>query len=150
VQFRNDKVAALQDDNLRPALEKLYPVILTSEFGAVPEDIDLDFPAVAALTQKEKIGLAKDGTESAISPFTAGVYSQKTTLIRLRHLDEMLELPPSITDEMIEAADDDIQVMGDLDQADHEDDQLKTQLNSAAEGDKGQSAQKGPSPSPAA
>lgn len=138
VQFRNDKVAALQDDNLRPALEKLYPVILTSEFGAVPDDIDLDFPAVAALTQREKIELAKSGTESAVSPFTAGVYSQKTTLIRLRHLDEMLEIPPSITDEMIEAADDEVLPQGDI-----------LGLGQGEEGQenevagKGQSAQKG-------
>jgi phage-related protein (TIGR01555 family) len=141
VQYRNDKVAALQDDNLRPALEKLYPVILTSEFGQVPDDIDLDFPAVAALTQREKIELAKSGTESAVTPFTAGVYSQKTTLIRLRHLDEMLELPPSITDEMIEAADDDIKVMGDIDQADHESELAQQQAQEKEIGGKG--AQKG-------
>ncbi len=140
IQVYEDTIAQKQHEEMRPQLEKLYPVILMSEFGEVPDDLDFDFPSVRTLSEKEKYELAKTGTEAILSGFTDGVYSQQLALQELQKLGEKTDMFTSITPEVIQAADDDVKVMGDLDQAEHEDDQLSTQLNSKTEGAKGQSA----------
>lgn len=148
IQVYEDTISQKQHEELRPQLEKLYPVILMSEFGEVPDDLDFDFPSVRTLSEKEKYELAKTGTEAILSGFTAGVYSQQLALQELQKLGEKTDMFTSITPEVIDAADDDVKVMGDLDQAEH-DDELAQSAHEQEKELASQSAQKG-SPRPAA
>ena len=115
MEMYDDDIAQKQNTDMRPVLEQqLFPVIFMSEFGEVPDDLDFDFPSVRTMSEKDKYELVKNGTDATVAGFTAGIYSQRAALIRLRNVDDMAGLPLSISDEMIEQADDKVQAMGDL------------------------------------
>jgi phage-related protein (TIGR01555 family) len=103
------RIAQEQQQDLRPQLEKLYPVICMSEFGEVPDDLDFQFPSVRVLTEEEKSALAKDGTAAVIEGYDAGLVSQKLSLKELKQQSENTGIWTNITDEDIEKASDEIQ-----------------------------------------
>ncbi|CAK9250010.1 unnamed protein product [Sphagnum jensenii] len=78
IRIYEQDVAQKQTDELEPNLHKLYPVVCMSEFGEVPDDLDIEFPSVRVLTEEEKSTLAKDSGTLIIDMFNAGLISQKT------------------------------------------------------------------------
>lgn len=102
-----EAIAQAQHDDLRPQLmQQLYPVICMSEFGEVPDDLDITFPSIRVLTEEDKTKLAKEGGEAILAAFAAGVTSQQLTLQELKQLGDKTEIFSNITPEIIEAADD--------------------------------------------
>lgn len=102
-----ESIAQAQHNDLKPQLtQQLYPVICMSEFGEVPDDLDLVFPSIRVLSEEQKATLAKDGGAAIIEPFNAGVTSQRHTLMELKQLGDKTEIHSNITDEDIEQADD--------------------------------------------
>ena len=102
-----EAIAQAQHDDLEPQLmQQLYPVVCMSEFGDVPDDLDITWPSIRVLTEEDKTKLAKEGGEAILAPFNAGVTSQKLTLEELKQLGDKTEIFTNITDEIIEAADD--------------------------------------------
>jgi phage-related protein (TIGR01555 family) len=102
-----ESIAQMQHDDLEPQfMHQLYPVICMSEFGNVPDDLDITWPSIRVLNEEDKSKLAKEGTEAILAPFAAGVTSQKLTLQELKQLGDKTEIFTNITDEIIEAADD--------------------------------------------
>ena len=87
-------------------LLQLYPVICMSEFGEVPDDLDLMFPSIRVLSEEQKATLAKDGGAAIVEPFNAGVTSQRHTLMELKQLSDKTEIHSNITEKDIEEADD--------------------------------------------
>ena len=113
-----ESIASAQMDALRPVLmQQLYPVVCMSEFGEVPDDLDITFPSIRVLSEENKSQLAKDGSEAILAPFNAGVTSQQHTLRELKQLGDKTEIHSNITDEMIDAADDKVQVPEEIEQA---------------------------------
>jgi phage-related protein (TIGR01555 family) len=109
IRLYEQEIAQKQNEELRPQLDKLYPVICMSEFGEVPDDLDLMFPSIRVLTEEEKGKLATDKVGAILEPFSAGVISQQLTLRELREQSQETGLFTNITDEMIEEADDEVQ-----------------------------------------
>lgn len=109
-----EKIAQKQNTELRPNLDKLYPIIMMSEFGQIPDDYDLEFPSIRVLTEEDKSKLAKDGAEAVLAPFNAGVngYGSKKVLMELRAIGDKTEIFTNITDEDIEAAPNDDSAIG--------------------------------------
>lgn len=110
-------IAQMQEDELDPQLQKLYPVICMSELGEVPDDLELEYPSVRVLTEEDKADLAIKATEAILAPFNAGIdgYGSKTVLQEIKQLSDKTEIGTNITDEMIEAAaDDDSMQMGEM------------------------------------
>lgn len=106
-RYYEEKIAKDQDYELRPQLDKLYPVICMSEFGEVPDDLDFVFPSVRVLTEEEKADIVDKVSGPILEAFNAGVTSQQTTLKDLRQLGDEAEIAFSnITDEDIDNADD--------------------------------------------
>jgi phage-related protein (TIGR01555 family) len=99
-----EKIATCQDSELRPQLDKLYPVICMSEFGEVPDDLGFKFPSVRILTEEEKGDLADKGSAPVIAAYNAGLISQQTALKELRELSDRTGIFTNITDEDIDAA----------------------------------------------
>jgi phage-related protein (TIGR01555 family) len=99
------RVAGCQDEEMRPNLEsKLYPVMCMSEFGFVPDDLDLSFPSLRVLSEKEKSEMAKDGGELIITTFGAGLITEQEALQELSALSEQTGVFTNITRERIAAA----------------------------------------------
>jgi phage-related protein (TIGR01555 family) len=101
-----EKIAGHQNDEMRPQLDKLYPVVCMSEWGEVPDDLDFVFPSIRVLTEKEKAELAKDAGEAILSFYNAGVISQKTALLEAKQLSDVTGIFSNIQPEDIDAADD--------------------------------------------
>jgi phage-related protein (TIGR01555 family) len=102
-----EAIAQAQNDDLEPQLmQQLYPVICMSEFGDVPDDLDITWPSIRVLTEEDKSKLAKEGSEAILAPFNGGVTSQQLTLKELKQLGDKTEIFTNITDKMIDEADD--------------------------------------------
>jgi hypothetical protein len=89
---------------MKPQLDVLYPVVCMSEFGEVPDDLDFVFPSIRVLSEKEKAELAELGSTAIIKPFTAGVISQRTTVMELKQLGDKTEIYTNISAEDVDQA----------------------------------------------
>lgn len=100
-----EMIAAEQADRLLPQLDKLFPVICMSCLGEVPEDLDLKFPSVRVLDEKEKSDLAKSTSDSIVSVFNAGIINRPQALRELKQLSDATGVYTNLTDDDIDAAD---------------------------------------------
>jgi phage-related protein (TIGR01555 family) len=135
LQIYEDRIAQWQNADLRPVLEQqLYPVICMSEFGEVPDDLDLDFPSIRSMTGKDKVELMKTGSDAIFAGFDRGVYGRKSTLIGLKRLGDPIGEYTWITQDQIDAADDDVQQQGDVPPLEsmNEEDKPSAELEAAA------------------
>lgn len=109
-----DTIEEKQESDLRPAYDKILPVMMMSEFGAIPDDFDYSFKPVRRLKDSEQADLASKNTDSITKVFTAGGISQKTLLKELREQSETTGMWSNITNEDIENADDEAMQMTDF------------------------------------
>ena len=71
-----EMIAQLQERMLRPALEKLLPVMAVSCWGYVPEDLEIVFQPVMTTSAVDRAELASKLSESVIAAFTAGLITR--------------------------------------------------------------------------
>lgn len=109
-----DMIGEKQESILRPVLNKLLPPFLMSLFGAVPDDLDFDFNPVSEPTDKERMELAKTGTDNVVAALNSGMISKRTALRELKQQSERTGVWTNITDEDIEKASDEIEEMGEM------------------------------------
>jgi phage-related protein (TIGR01555 family) len=101
-----EKIARHQHSRMRPQLDKLYPVIMMSEWGDIPDDWDLHFPSIRVLTQEQKADYADKAATPVLAAYAAGVISQQTALKELKALSDETGVFSNISNEDIDAADD--------------------------------------------
>ncbi|MGM9572339.1 MAG: anti-CBASS protein Acb1 family protein [bacterium] len=106
-----DTIEEKQEADLRPIYDKLLPVIMLSELGAIPDDFDYDFRPVRRLQDSEQADLASKNTDSITKVFVAGGISQKTLLKELREQSEITGMWSNITDEDIDKAEEEVMTM---------------------------------------
>jgi hypothetical protein len=99
---------------MRPALEKLYPVITTSELGEVPDDMELYFPSLRDLDEKEKAELAKTTVDTVTVCINTGIMSPRTGAKEIKQASDITGFGTNLTDEAIEKLSDDVQAEGEL------------------------------------
>jgi hypothetical protein len=99
-----EKIATDQNDQLRPQLDKLYPVIAVSEFGEVPDDLDLHFPSVRVMTEEDKADLVDKASGPILAAYNAGIIWKKTCLKELKQLGDTSNIFTNITDEEVDEA----------------------------------------------
>lgn len=93
------------ESRLYPALTKLLPIMAMSCWGAVPDDLDIQFNSVYTLGPKDKLEMAKGQAEMISSISNASLISDQVALKELKRFGDPLGLWVSITDEDIEQAD---------------------------------------------
>lgn len=96
-----DYVDSQREAKLRPALEKLLPVLCMSAWGTVPEDLDILFPPLWTPTAQEMAQIAKSKAETVVAVFQAGLIQADTAQKELRKLEEETGLFGQISDEEI-------------------------------------------------
>jgi phage-related protein (TIGR01555 family) len=107
-------IATKADVQLRPGLEKLYPVIEASELGEVLTDSDLYFPSIRSLDEKEKAELAKTTADTLTVYLNSGVMSARLVAQEVKQSSEATGLGSSITDDFIAKLSDKVQAEGEL------------------------------------
>lgn len=104
------RIGQCQNEEVRPQLDKLYPVICMSEFGEVPDDLDIVFPAVRVLTEEEKADLAQKAGQAISDAYTNGIISQKIAGQEYKQLSDKTDLFTNITDEFVNTLDEEVNV----------------------------------------
>jgi phage-related protein (TIGR01555 family) len=94
----------------RPLMDRLIPIICMSVWGEIPDDLDYNFAPIRTMSAKEKAELAKSQSDAIVNYFNAGILGRQTTLREIQTASKETNLGTNVTDEMIEAADDDVQV----------------------------------------
>ena len=107
-----DRIEGDQQTQLLPVLEKLIPIIFISAVGAVPDDLQIVFNPVRRPTDDEKSDLGAKQTSAVVEAFTAGLISQQTALRELQQSSDVTGMWSNITDEIVEKADTETQLMG--------------------------------------
>lgn len=103
-----EMIAGLQERVLRPALEKLLPVMAMSEWGVIPNDMEIVFNPIATVTPSERAEINSKNTQTISAAFNAGLISQKTAMMELRETGAEIGAWTKITDEDIDKAEDEI------------------------------------------
>jgi len=104
-------IAMEQDEQLRPALDLLYPVICMSEIGDHPSDLDLTFPSIRVLDDKEKVDMAKTVGDNVVSLFNSGIYDRPMALKEIKQSSSLTGFGTNITDEDVEKAEKEAEMM---------------------------------------
>lgn len=101
-----DKVRQQQEAQLRPAIEKLLPILCMSTWGMIPDELTFDFNPVRDTSDEERSNLIQQAANAINSVFQSGIISQRTALMELRQSGATYGMWSNITDEDISKADD--------------------------------------------
>jgi phage-related protein (TIGR01555 family) len=104
-----DMITERQESDLGPIIEKLIPIMCMSLYGAIPDDIDYEFNPIVETPEEDKAELASKMSAVVIDTYNAGLISQKIAMKELRQIEEKTGMFSNITDEDIEAADEEIE-----------------------------------------
>ena len=85
-----DMIASLQERQLRPALEKLLPVMAVSCWGYVPEDLEIVFEPVMTSSPAERAELVQKMSQDVIEGYKAGLLTREQALEELKSRGEEL------------------------------------------------------------
>ena len=85
-----DMIAQMQERLLRPALEKLLPVMAISCWGYVPEDLEIVFEPVMTTSPAERAELVQKMCSDVIEAVKAGLLTREQALAELRSRGEEL------------------------------------------------------------
>jgi phage-related protein (TIGR01555 family) len=96
-----ERITTDQSVYLAPQLEKLYPVICMSELGDVPDDLDLTFPSIRVLDEKEKAELAKAVADTTTVYLNGGIMSARVVAKEVKQSSDITGLGTNLTDEDI-------------------------------------------------
>lgn len=99
-----DYVGSQREAKLRPALQKLLPVLAMSAWGFVPDDLDFTFPPLWTPTATETAEIALKKAQAIRDTFQAGLFQADTAMKELKKLEEETGMFGSLSDEEIAAA----------------------------------------------
>jgi phage-related protein (TIGR01555 family) len=100
-----DTIRTQQDDDLRPAYEKLLPVCAMSKFGQpMPEGTQFSFKPLQTPSEVDKSTIATADAQGVAGLFAAGIIDEVQALTALREASRVTGRYAFITDEDIEAA----------------------------------------------
>ena len=85
-----DLIGQMQERHLRPALEKLLPVMAMSCWGSVPEDLEIVFEPVMTTSPAERAELVQKISSDVIQAFQCGLLTREQALEELKCRGEEL------------------------------------------------------------
>ena len=85
-----DMIAQMQERCLRPALEKLVPIMAISCWAYVPRDLEIVFQPIMTTSPAEKAELVQKLTSDVIEAFKCGLITQEEALAELQARGEGL------------------------------------------------------------
>ena len=85
-----DMIASLQERQLRPALEKLLPVMAVSCWGYVPESLEIVFEPVMTSSPAERAELVQKLSGDVIEGYKCGLFTREQAVMELKTRGEEL------------------------------------------------------------
>ncbi|MDK2966489.1 DUF1073 domain-containing protein [Lacrimispora sp.] len=99
-----DYIDGLRENRFRPLLEKILPVMLLSAWGAIPDDLDIDFPPLQTPDSSEVADIAEKKTQSVMAVYQSDLIDAATAQKELKALADETGMYSTISDEAIKAA----------------------------------------------
>lgn len=97
-----DYIDGLRENQLRPLLERLLPIMALSAWGTVPDDLDIDFPPLQTPNSSEIADIVEKKTQAILAAFQSDLIDAATSLKELKTLSDETSMYNSISDEAIE------------------------------------------------
>ena len=94
-----DYIDGLRENNFRPVLEKLLPIICMSCWGEIPDDIEIDFPPMQTPDELNNANIADKKTGAIIAAYQSDLIDKETAAKELQAIPDIFD---KITDEMAE------------------------------------------------
>ena len=85
-----DMIAQMQERILRPALEKLLPIMAVSCWGYVPDDLEIVFEPVMTTSPAERAELVQKMSSDVIEGYKAGLLTREQAIAELKSRGEEL------------------------------------------------------------
>lgn len=103
-----DLVSSQQESRLRPGIGQLVDLSYRSTFGKPPPDeLGFTFNPLWQMSDTEKATIAVGTTQAVTQAFEAGIVDRETAMRELRQSSDVSGVWTNITDDEIQAADDD-------------------------------------------
>ena len=99
-----DYIDGLWENQLRPILERLLPIMALSAWGVVPDDLDIDFPPLQTPNSSEVADIADKKTQAVLAVYQSDLIDAATAQKELKALGDETGMYNTISDEAIEAA----------------------------------------------
>lgn len=96
-----DYIDGLRENQLRPLLERLLPIMALSAWGTVPDDLDIDFPPLQTPDSSEIADIVEKKTQAILAAFQSDLIDAATSLKELKTLSDETSMYNSISDEAI-------------------------------------------------
>ena len=94
-----DMISSLQERLLRPALEKLLPVMMISCWGRIPENLDFTFEPVMTTSPAERAELVQKLSADVIEAYKCGLFTREQAVAELKSRGEELGVYKAINNE---------------------------------------------------
>lgn len=99
-----DYIDGLRENELRPIIERLLPVMALSAWGMIPDDLDIQFPPMQTADAKEQAEITERSVNSILSVYQNDLIDAATAQQELQAIGEETGMFSKITDDAIEAA----------------------------------------------
>ena len=85
-----DMIAQMQERMLRPALERLLPVMMVSSVGFVPDDLQIVFEPVMTISPVEKAELSQKLNQDVLAAFQCGLITKEEARKEMKERGERI------------------------------------------------------------
>lgn len=99
-----DYIDGLRENDLRPIIERLLPIMALSAWGMIPDDLDIQFPPMQTADAKEQAEITERSVNSILSVYQNDLIDAATAQQELQAIGEETGMFSKITDDAIEAA----------------------------------------------
>lgn len=99
-----DYIDGLRDNELRPVIERLLPLMALSAWGEVPDDLEFDFPPMQTADAREQAEITERNTNAILAAYQNDLIDASTAQQELQALGEETGIFSKISDEAVEAS----------------------------------------------
>ena len=99
-----DYIDGLRENDLRPIIERLLPIMALSTWGAIPDDLDIKFPPMQTADAKEQAEITERNTNAILAVYQNDLIDAATAQQELQAMGEEAGIFSKISDEAIAAA----------------------------------------------
>ena len=99
-----DYIDGLRENELRPIIERLLPIMALSAWGMIPDDLDIRFPAMQTADAREQAEITERNTNAVLAVYQNDLIDAATAQQELQAIGEETGMFSKISDEAIEAA----------------------------------------------
>lgn len=103
-----DSIGQRQEKDLRMGVHKCYQLAALSRQINLPDDFDMNFRSLWELDEEQKANVAKTTGDAVSAAFDGGLIGRQTALRELRQSSRRTGIFSNITEEQINAADDEV------------------------------------------